>query len=105
MLSFLRFPNSDQPVVACVANLAPVVRREQRIGLPEVGRWVEVLNTDATAFGGGVSVGDLTAEPIGCHDLPYSAALPLPPLSVVWPTPDDDRSAGDVYPYRRYCGQ
>ncbi|WP_420492640.1 alpha amylase C-terminal domain-containing protein [Mycobacterium servetii] len=72
---------------------APAVRREHRIGLPEAGRWVAVLATDATRFGGsGVSVGDLTAEPIGCRDLPYSAALTLPPLSVVWLTPDDDRN-------------
>jgi 1,4-alpha-glucan branching enzyme len=85
VLSFLRFPVTDQRVVACIANLTPVVRHDHRVGLPRPGRWVEILNTDATQFGGsGVTVGDLTAEAIGWNDLEYSASMTLPPLGVVW---------------------
>jgi len=76
---------TDQRVVACIANLTPVVRHEHRVGLPRPGRWVEILNTDSTRFGGsGVTVGDLTTEPISWNDLQYSASMTLPPLSVVW---------------------
>jgi 1,4-alpha-glucan branching enzyme len=85
VLSFVRFPTSDQRVVACIANLTPVVRHDHRVGLPRPGRWVEILNTDSTKFGGsGVTVGDLTAEAIGWNDLEYSASMTLPPLGVVW---------------------
>jgi 1,4-alpha-glucan branching enzyme len=45
----------------------------------------EILNTDATQFGGsGVTVGELTAEPIAWNDLQYSASMTLLPLGVVW---------------------
>jgi 1,4-alpha-glucan branching enzyme len=85
VLSFVRFPQTDQRVVACIANLTPVVRHDFRVGLPRPGRWVEILNTDSTQFGGsGVAVGDLRTEPIGWNDLEYSASMTLPPLGVVW---------------------
>ena len=85
VLSFVRFPATEQRAVACIANLTPVVRHYRRVGLPRPGRWVEILNTDSTQFGGsGLTVGDLTAEEIGWNDLQYSASMTLPPLSVVW---------------------
>jgi 1,4-alpha-glucan branching enzyme len=53
--------------------------------VPEPGRWVQVLNTDATQFGGsGVSFGEATPETVPCNDLPYSICATLPPLAVVW---------------------
>jgi 1,4-alpha-glucan branching enzyme len=62
-----------------------VVRHGHRVGLPRPGRWIEILNTDSTQFGGsGVTPGDLTAEPIPWCDLDYSATMTLPPLGVVW---------------------
>ena len=62
-----------------------MVRYDHRVGLPKPGRWVAILNTDSTEFGGsGVLVGDINAEAIGWNDLEYSATLTLPPLGVVW---------------------
>jgi 1,4-alpha-glucan branching enzyme len=76
-------------VVACIANLSPVPRHAYRIGLPVSGRWDELLNTDATEFGGsGVGNGgavDVTGKT--WHGLPYSAELTLPPLGVLWLRP------------------
>ena len=46
VLSFLRFPIEDGRPIACVANLTPVPRHDYRIGLPQPGRWVEILNSD-----------------------------------------------------------
>ena len=31
---------------------SPVVRGDYRVGLPNIGRWREVLNTDADDYGG-----------------------------------------------------
>ncbi|HEY6795478.1 MAG TPA: 1,4-alpha-glucan branching protein GlgB [Kineosporiaceae bacterium] len=85
VLSFLRIPRTARRVVACIANLTPVVRHDHRVGLPHPGRWIEVLNTDSTDFGGsGVTVGEVTAEGVPWNDLPYSASITLPPLAVVW---------------------
>jgi len=85
VLSFVRFPTSERRVVACVANLTPVVRQGHRIGLPSPGRWTVILNTDEDRFGGsGVEAGEVVAEAIPWNGLEYSAALTLPPLGVVW---------------------
>ncbi|MBV9934246.1 MAG: 1,4-alpha-glucan branching protein GlgB [Actinobacteria bacterium] len=89
ILSFLRYSADGDRMVACIANLSPVPREAYRIGLPLGGRWEEMLNTDASEFGGsGVGNGgavDVTDET--WHGLPYSAELTLPPLGVLWLRP------------------
>jgi len=52
VLSFLRFLASAGRPVARLANLTPVPRHDYRIGLPESGRWTEILNSDNAGFGG-----------------------------------------------------
>ena len=46
VLSFLRY-GSDGSIVACLFNFSGSAHAEYRVGLPEPGRWVEILNTDA----------------------------------------------------------
>jgi 1,4-alpha-glucan branching enzyme len=85
VLSFLRFPASAGRPVACLANLTPVPRHDYRIGLPQPGRWTEILNSDNTKYGGSNTLtGTVTAQAPGWNDLDYSATLTLPPLGVVW---------------------
>jgi 1,4-alpha-glucan branching enzyme len=89
VLSFLRF-SADGRALACVANLSPVVRHGYRFGLPSGGAWREVLNTDAAEFGGsGVgNAGAVYAADSSWHGQPFSAELTLPPLGVLWLSPD-----------------
>ncbi|HVE76929.1 MAG TPA: 1,4-alpha-glucan branching protein GlgB [Actinomycetota bacterium] len=86
VLTFLRFGKEGTPPVACLANFSPVPRPSYRIGLPMAGKWEEILNTDATWYGGsGVSPGEVIGQgPPGWHGLDFTAELTLPPLSVVW---------------------
>jgi 1,4-alpha-glucan branching enzyme len=57
-----------------------------RIGLPQAGRWDEVINTDAESYGGsGVgNLGAVEAEEQSWHGLPASTTLRVPPLGAVW---------------------
>jgi 1,4-alpha-glucan branching enzyme len=96
VLSFLRLgPDGSGPdgsgsaVLACIANLTPVPHVGYRVGLPEAGRWREVLNTDAACFGGSDmgNGGGVTATPTPRHGLSASASLTLPPLGVIWLEP------------------
>jgi 1,4-alpha-glucan branching enzyme len=82
-------------VLVCVANLSPVPREGYRLGLPRAGRWAEVLNSDASAYGGANTgnLGGVDAEPIGWHSQPFSAPVTLPPLGVLWLVPDRDADA------------
>ena len=62
-----------------------------QVGLPRLGRWVEVLNTDSQSYGG-TNVGNLgvvETEPIERDSQPASAQVTLPPLATVWLTQAD----------------
>ena len=92
VLSFLRFgsPEHGVPVLACVANFSAMPHSEYQIGLPLAGRWREVLNTDASDYGGtgAGNLGAVQAIPKPWHGRPASATIALPPLAVLWLTPD-----------------
>ncbi|MEQ8207573.1 MAG: alpha amylase C-terminal domain-containing protein, partial [Woeseia sp.] len=73
-------------VVVCVSNFTPVVRHDYRLGVPAVGHYVEILNTDAAMYGGsGVSNdGILTASETATQGQPHSLRLVLPPLATLF---------------------
>ena len=81
VFAFGRFGSSPQskPVV-CIANLSPVPRYEHGLTLPAGGTWRELINSDATEFGGsGIGNGGwVHADSLG------RASLTLPPLGVLW---------------------
>jgi 1,4-alpha-glucan branching enzyme len=94
VLSFLRFGrgpegSADRPVLACLANFTPVPHVGYRVGLPSSGSWREVLNTDASCYGGSGmgNSGLVMASDTPWHGLPASAEVTLPPLAVVWLEP------------------
>ena len=87
--AFIRRARSSPRPIICVANLSPVPRHNYRIGLPEQTTYVELVNTDATAFGGsGVgNPGPIVAESRHWDAQPASAEITLPPLAVLWLAP------------------
>ena len=88
-LSFVRWAADGRPLV-CLCNFSPVPRSDYRIGLPTVGRWVEVLNTDSESYGG-TNVGNMgvvESEAIEWDGQPASARVTLPPLATVWLAPE-----------------
>jgi 1,4-alpha-glucan branching enzyme len=88
--SFLRVdPTGEGRPIACVANLTPVPRHGYRLGLPEPGRWVEVMNTDADDLGGsGLLNREVTTDNVSWHGFDQSVVLTLPPLGVLWLAPE-----------------
>jgi 1,4-alpha-glucan branching enzyme len=86
-----RAVDQDAPgVIACIANFSALPHLEYQVGLPRAGRWREVLNTDAVIYGGsGVgNLGGIEAVPEPWHGKPASAAITVPPLGVLWLTPE-----------------
>ena len=95
VLSFLRRGRGTREVILFVCNFTPVVRYDYRLGVPHTGLWDEVLNTDATRFGGsGIGSGpEVHATPVGAHGRPASVQIALPPLAVVaykWRSPHEE---------------
>ncbi len=90
LLAFARLSENSERQLVCVCNLSPVPRYDYRVGMPVCCRWREVVNTDATVYGGsGVgNMGGVEAEAVPWHDQPFSATLTLPPLAAVWFVPE-----------------
>ncbi|NUO60921.1 MAG: 1,4-alpha-glucan branching protein GlgB [Hamadaea sp.] len=82
VVAFARRSHDGAPVV-CVANFAGVPHSGYRIRLPAPGTWREVLNTDATCYGGSGAgnLGSAFADPDGW------ASLTLGPHAVLYLTP------------------
>ncbi len=89
VLAFARLSAGGDRTIVCVCNLSPVVRDRYRVGLPAGGRWVELLNTDSSFYGGtdAGNLGGVASEERPWHDQPFSAEVTLPPLAVVWLVP------------------
>jgi len=86
VISFTRRGKKPDAVILVVCNFTPVPRSNYRIGVPAAGRWTELLNSDATDYGGSGqgNLGQARAVSIRYHDLDYSLLLTLPPLSVLY---------------------
>jgi 1,4-alpha-glucan branching enzyme len=83
VVAFLRLDGAGGPPVAAIFNFTPVPRENYRIGLPQAGRWREILNTDAPTYGGSGrgNLGAVTARAKVWRDFPACADLSLPPLA------------------------
>jgi 1,4-alpha-glucan branching enzyme len=92
VVSFIRWDRARTRPLACVCNFTPVPRTAYRIGVPRGGRWVEVLNSDAPAYGGGGqgNLGAVTATPVANHGHAHSLSLTLPPLAALYLSPSED---------------
>jgi 1,4-alpha-glucan branching enzyme len=92
VIAFVRLAEGGRRPVVCVANLSPVPREHYRVGLPHGGRWRELLNTDAGAYGGSNmgNYGGVEAEDASWQGQPCSAEITLPPLSVLWLVPESE---------------
>jgi len=86
VLSFIRRARDPNDFVVVVANFTPVVRQGYRLGVPELGYYRELLNTDAAVYGGSNSgnAGGLMAEPVPWMGRPCSLNLHLPPLGALF---------------------
>ena len=85
VVTFLRRPDEGPPaLVAC--NFTPVVRQNYRVGVPLAGEWREILNSDATLYGGSGqgNMGGAEAAPVPAHGRMHSLSLTLPPLAVLF---------------------
>jgi 1,4-alpha-glucan branching enzyme len=85
VLTFMRQTPDGATQLLVVLNLTPVPREHYRVGLTRPGYWQEVLNSDSAIYGGSNqgNLGGVQAEPYCVHHQPFSAAILLPPLSVL----------------------
>lgn len=86
VLSFIRYSAGQDESIIVACNLTPVPRFGYRIGVPEAGRYRELLNSDSEFYGGSNvgNVGAVDTENTSFHGREYSVLLNLPPLAVIF---------------------
>jgi len=90
VISFLRRGKERGDVLLFVCNFTPVPRYNYRIGSPFGGFWKELLNSDASLYGGSGqgNISGAEASPLPLHGKHYSLNLTLPPLGMIVLRPD-----------------
>ncbi len=85
VFSFARFGYQQEDTALVVANFTPQYHPEYRIGVPFHAYWKEVINTDASVYGGSGlgNLGGKHSELFSYHGRPCSLLLSLPPMSVL----------------------
>ena len=85
-LAFIRRGSKPEDDIVMVFNFSNQILSNYRIGVPEAGFWSEVMNSDATEFGGsGVgNLGGVHSSNEGGHGFEHSIEITVPPLGAVW---------------------
>jgi 1,4-alpha-glucan branching enzyme len=85
VVSFMRCSKNVDDTLVFVSNFTPVPRHGYRLGVPNPGEYYELINSDATRYGGsGLENGQLMPSgPIYWQTCPHSILLTLPPLATV----------------------
>ncbi|PJG86376.1 1,4-alpha-glucan branching protein GlgB [Conservatibacter flavescens] len=76
--------NGERIIV--VSNFTPVVHHEYRFGVNKVGRYQEILNTDADVYAGSnvSNLAEILTEDIESHGKAQSISISVPPLATIY---------------------
>ncbi|MDM0465990.1 1,4-alpha-glucan branching protein GlgB [Clostridium perfringens] len=86
VFSFIRIGKNKKEKLIFICNFTPEVYYDFKVGVPKLGEYVEVFNSDALEFGGaGNIMGDsiLKAKEESFKDFDYSISVKVPPLGTL----------------------
>jgi 1,4-alpha-glucan branching enzyme len=94
VVSLMRRSQNPNDLVIGAFNFTPIPRHNYQLGVPVSGHWRELLNSDASIYGGSGmgNLGGVHAAPIAKHGHMHSITLTLPPLGAIFlkPAPSED---------------
>lgn len=85
ILIFARRSRNDEDTLVFVVNFTPIVYYDYQIGVPFLGEYEELFNTDDAKYGGSGQTMDavLVAEKEPFHNQPYSLKIKVPPMATL----------------------
>ncbi|HVB21324.1 MAG TPA: 1,4-alpha-glucan branching protein GlgB [Ktedonobacteraceae bacterium] len=85
VISFMRKSKNPDDTLVFICNFTPVPRHGYRLGVPGAGEYYELINSDATRYGGSglENLQPMPSAPMYWQSCPHSILLTLPPLSTV----------------------
>lgn len=84
--SFIRRGKKEEDLLVIICNFTPHTYLSYEIGVPYLGDYEEVFNSDSEEFGGSgvINTEIIRAEKNEIHDRKYSVEIKLPPLGVTY---------------------
>jgi 1,4-alpha-glucan branching enzyme len=100
VISFVRRAKDSNEFILTICNFTPQPHSHYRVGVPESGFYIELLNSDARQYGGSNmgNLGGKWTDEWSFHDRPYSLDLCLPPLCTLMFKLDRSKTAGYIPP-------
>ncbi len=88
---FLRRSSINEEFLIVLINCLPHGYEDYRIGVPYLGKYKEILNSDESQYGGSHMINPrvIDAEEVPWHGQRYSISLKVPPLGGVIVKPSD----------------
>ncbi|MEN8435770.1 1,4-alpha-glucan branching protein GlgB [Clostridium septicum] len=85
IITFIRKGKEDKDTLIFICNFTPVVYYDFEVGVPYLGEYKELFNTDNAEYGGSGQVIDdiLVAQEIESHSQPYSIKTKIPPMATL----------------------
>jgi 1,4-alpha-glucan branching enzyme len=85
VVAFIRRSKDAEEFIVAVCNFTPQPHSHYRVGVPEMGFYTELFNSDAREYGGSNmgNLGGKWTDEWSYHSQPYSLDLCLPPLGVL----------------------
>jgi 1,4-alpha-glucan branching enzyme len=86
VIAFVRKSRDEADTVLVLCNFTPIPRHNFRVGVPHGGHWRELLNSDATIYGGSGqgNLGGVDATPVPSHGYHHSLTLTIPPCAALY---------------------
>lgn len=84
IFSFVRYAKDSNDFTVIILNLTPMVHHNFRIGVPKMGRYYELINSDYLVYGGSnlFNGKDMVSHDIPMHNMDQSIDMILSPLSI-----------------------
>jgi 1,4-alpha-glucan branching enzyme len=82
VFAWVRNAPGENPI-AVISNLTPLPRENYRVPLPAAGKWREILNSDATDYGGSGKGNGGMVEAVASDKGGVFGTMLLPPLSTI----------------------
>ena len=100
VVSFIRRAKGSDEFVVTVCNFTPQPHSHYRVGVPELGFYTELFNSDAREYGGSNmgNLGGKWTDEWSLHNQPYSLDLCLPPLGVLILKLDREKTRAALQP-------
>lgn len=82
---YCRMGEDKKDTLIVICNFTPKVYYDFKVGVPYLGEYYELFNSDASSYGGSGQVMDeiITASPQGWHKEKYSIKIKVPPMATL----------------------